>query len=258
MKRIIATTGFAAITLFIVFAPISPVISKARSNIELISSNSYEERKELAYGRLGYGYIKQILPHIPEKDFFPLIRYPDFHRDTQVLFDGLYKNVDDRILIGVRLKHQDMREKIIARAVSLRNNYWQANVTSDCDTLTGLNIVSEKPQTLKLKLYDSPKNMRLLGQWQFELKKNDNFLTTTPPVNSFAILHNNTPFLIEAQSESPLESMALIGIKINLSGYTVVNKNGGNFTALKTDFLEQITSENSGWTNFLSKVKNVY
>jgi len=68
---------------------ISALAADTRTALQCVRSLSPAERKLAAYGdrtRFGYGYVKDILEGIPDKEVAPATRYSDYGRHPKYSF----------------------------------------------------------------------------------------------------------------------------------------------------------------------------
>ncbi|MBI3306667.1 MAG: hypothetical protein HYZ84_02515 [Candidatus Omnitrophica bacterium] len=253
--------------------------SEAYPNFRLLSQTSFEDRYLLAYGDttgLGYGYIRQIVDSIPDPDFFPVIRYQNYSHHIHLVLPGHRHTTDGRILIGIDIPDQDIKKNIIANAQRINQtadktiSLWTFVTGYDYESLTGFYLRLQPhqdnvPHPLKISLIDS-EGQKNLGEWTWDAANNQSeiYLELPQPLSGFSFNHGATPFLVKikdlpGEGNPPLtfEEVNIEAVKIDLSSYTLLHHRGSSFTAVRTDFMDQIMRDGpEPWRQYLHSLKH--
>ncbi|MCM8774753.1 MAG: hypothetical protein NC930_00115 [Candidatus Omnitrophica bacterium] len=252
-------------------------------NFEILRTTSLEQRKLQTYGDLtgiGYGYLRKIVDGIPEPSIFPVTRYRNYTQNAYLYFPGYRYKIDDRILIGIDLPPEDLIENYVAPARSVyqavdsnsNRSMWAFVTVLDFDTLTGFQLHFDSPpppdpQNISLTLFYSPSNQTALGRWSWNRisLQQSTFLKLSEALHQFSFSRGSLPFVIgidirpvQGRTSPGISQVDVIGIKVNLNGYTIIHREGQCFTALKNDFLTAIERNDlQDWQKYLGRIKNV-
>jgi hypothetical protein len=203
----------------------------------------------------GYGYLKRVLTAYsridPTSRRRPVIRYRDYNRMTEYLFEPTRFEADPSVVVGVGLSDFDMREQQLGRATPDANGNWRFAIGTNFDLLTGIEVELDPDgrRDIRLRLYrkenDAVPAWTAMGSAAHE--SND---TTGPVRLRFPIVPPLTGFrsdmvLFVIRAEGPaIRRMTAHGITANMEGYRVVHRdrNGACFTAVRRGDEERWTS----------------
>jgi hypothetical protein len=94
----------------------------------------------------GYGYLKRVLTAYsriePSPLKRPVIRYRDYNRRSEYLFEPTRFEADPSVLVGVWLTESDLREQEIGSAARSADGLWRIAVERDFDLLTRIDVES--------------------------------------------------------------------------------------------------------------------
>jgi hypothetical protein len=123
------------------------------------------------------------------------------------------------------------------------------------------------PLTIRLTVFPTQLSHNPLGSWTLDhiLPALDFTYKLTEPLRQFSFGRGATPFLLkveivaeEGASVAQISSIKILGVKIDLSDYSIVHRDGGSFTAVKTTFLAAIQSQGAeSWRRYLRALSNV-
>lgn len=234
-----------------------------------------------ACNKLGFGYLDEIVRSIPEADVFPVVRYGDWYKSPEVLFNDGRIIIDERILVGINLDERDIREVKITDAVlssideTQSISTWLFHTDFDYDLLTGFSFQLCEESTLdeekySVTLYDSDKNYEEMGQWIFTFRNSENGFGAVhldEPIKKFSFSRGVTDFILELGNINPDNSIKnicrveVLGVKVDISDYTVFHTGGNKkicFAAVKNSFYEEIQNDElTEWQDYLRDVSNV-
>jgi hypothetical protein len=232
-----------------------------------------EERRRAAYGdrtKLGYGYVQEMLSGLPDPELFPITRYRDFTRNLHLLLPGSRRRIDSRMLIGIELSTSDFQEGTIAHARlprasgdrAAQSGSWAFRTLDDYDTLTGfrLRFAGDPPESVQLTLQESPHSRKILGSWTFRPAHSaagDAWIISAR-LKPFSFGRGATDFVLQIRT-TPTDKAApeivgveVVGIKVDLANYQIVQREGGCFTAFRKDFLNEMqVSRDAAWRRYL-------
>ncbi len=245
-------------------------------NLKQIMQTSEGQRKGRVYASYGYDYITYITSIIPEPWIFPVTRYINYTHNIDILLPVNSRTIDRRVLIGIDIPDEDMKEAVITTAHRLvkqsdgRVAYWTFNTIQDYDTLTGFHFLMNDASSVlptKITLFKNSSETEILGSWMFEPDKNEKDQTVyTLPVRlkNFSFNRGSEDFVIKLEQPeytstnmfSNIEYIGVNGVKVDLGDYQIVHRSGRNFTALTHDFLHTIEKDDmKAWKQFLSEVQ---
>jgi hypothetical protein len=254
------------------------------ANLESLCTVAPEQRKRLAYGDrtdLGYGYVEEIVAGLPDPEHFPVTRYRDFTRNLHLLLPGHRRRIDSRMLIGIDLTDSDLREQTIAAARPLAGaisgagqaaSIWTFQTGDDFDTLTGIRLRFARTErglspALQIRLLASPRRPDILGAWSAPPGTPDaqGWWTVPLRLQPFSFGRGRTDFALEIEAATDdgvppkIEAVEIRGVKVDLADYRVVHRDGGCWTALRSDFLEELhASGRSDWQQYLRNLAQVH
>jgi hypothetical protein len=222
----------------------------ARVNRQYVLSR--EERLIRAFGDCtpaGYGYLKQVLTAYsavePESAKRPVIRYADFDRRVEYLFEPTRFETDPRIVVGIGLAESDMREHVIGQAVHVSGKSWHLSLASRIDVLTRIEVDldADRGTDVTLRLYRRPKDttpFRVLSRAEpaegvsspAEPGQRRVWFPASPPVSG-RVLSSLEPILLQIDGNASVRTITAHGIVANLQGYRIVHRRGACFTAIR-------------------------
>lgn len=250
-------------------------------DLPYLLSHSREQRQLETYGDsriMGWGYIKRILKGLPAEDLYPLVRYPYYGMNVELVLPGKRTRLDKNMLVGIDLRPQDVQESLVTKAQQIssqssssrRTSIWIFTTTWDYDTLNALEIEFGKenagPQNIRAVLLHSHERRHPIGTWEWtnQLVGKSLRLVLKDPVSEvyqrgslpFVLILENAPSQ-QGGKAARIENLNIRGIKVNLSGYQIVHQEGYCFTALKTGFLEKVFREDhTAWKDYLKGIAN--
>ncbi len=272
LNEIILRILFLSIIFFLIwtdFKKIGNSIKTSRLHFKKIKNKTLEQIKEDTYARFGYGYIRDIVSRIPEKDIFPITRYPDYTKNVHLYMSEFRNRIDNRLLIGIGLEEKDTHEVIISNAhfrkePLLEKNVWAFQTIDDFDTMTGLVFYFEEPNLkisipIKVNLISELPYSQIKETWNFEIKpRNTVFHLPGAGLSNFSFGRGATDFILLVDSKEKIKKIEVLGIKVNLTDYKIINRTDTNFFAIRNDFFQQIETQNlTEWKRFLKEIKNV-
>ncbi|MBT7073328.1 MAG: hypothetical protein HN922_00290 [Anaerolineae bacterium] len=248
------------------------VLHRSTSNDLFVTNYGY-------CNKVGVGYLRKIVPSIPDTEIFPVVRYGDWYRYPHVLFrDRRIKN-DNRVLIGIDLHKNDIRETKITEAVmesaDKTISTWLFHTGFDYELLTGYNFLlcdnsSLVEEKYIVTLYDSYKNYEEIGQWFFTIQNNNERISTIhldEPISDFSFTRGATNFVLELKNITPNNSnknicgIEILGVKIDIRDYTIFHLEENKklcFSAIKNSFYQEIKNDDlTLWQNYLDGISNV-
>lgn len=262
--------------------PFGKLIFGIPQNSRRYLTQSSEELNVSNYGdcnSIGYGYIRKIIPSIPDPNLFPVTRYSTYNLYPSVLFSDSRYHYDDRILVGIDLISNDTQEAVISEATVHNDGTdptqptWTFQTGWDYDLLTGFMFhFADKPRSsteMTITLYDSAKNFVQIGKWT--AKAPDDLSTFSfrleHPIEHFSFGRGGTDFVLKIENTAAPQSVQIsgvevLGVKVDLSGYTIFqrdfNNDGRCFAAIKNSFLQEIQqTDSTEWKRYLREVSNV-
>jgi len=246
-----------------------------------LTSTTRDQRILETYGDqtiMGYGYIRERLKGIPKPQFFPETRYPYYGMNAHVVFPNFPNVIDPRMLVGINLRPDDIRTTVVAEAAPFSRqttagshfSAWSFMTKWDYDLLNGLAVEFESapknaPQ-IQATLLHSPSDRRVEGQWRWEgMEISENILLPLNPSIKNVHTRGSLPFVLFLEIKSkdgsappPVKTVRVMGVKVNLSGYTLIHQKGYCFMALKNDFLrEEFARPESPWRIYIMKHVNI-
>jgi hypothetical protein len=245
-----------------------------------ILSTTEEQRKEVKYQQYGYGYIRDVVMHLPEPDIFPNTRYPDFTKHVHLLSTENRKKIDERILIGIGLAKEDHESQPILTQVThfktirqeqQERSFWFFYTGSDYDEMTGIALrlndkfPTDQTSLLNIKVYLSMESDTPLREFSIMLdqRRGDYRVVhlLSDSIKQFSFSRGATAFKLEIDALAPIcsyiEKIEVLAIKVNLLNYTVIHRAENGFTALRNDFINEIKQKNlSSWYDFMERLSN--
>lgn len=220
-------------------------------NVKQIVETSEEQRKGRTYDSWGYGYVARIVSVLPEPWIFPVTRYTDYTHNIDTLLPLHIERIDPRVLIGIHIPESDVHEAFVATAYPLDGN-WAFHTINDYDTLSAIHFTFDPETSLtdeEVTLYKDSTLKTILGRWV----SHGTILPLPAPIRPFSFTRGSRDFIIKVTPAEHITGISVYGIKVDLHGYQVVDREGDNFTAIHQDFLADIRKNNNGdWVKFLS------
>jgi hypothetical protein len=283
--------GVAALTLVVSGWVLYPVLARRLAEVtnhvwqdlHSLLTSTVEERKIHKYGdrdNIGYGYLRAVLNGIPDPHLFPVTRYQDFTRNAHLLFPELVTHIDDRLLVGIDLKSGDLTENDMAVATPVVRSIqpgrttmlWTFATENDYDLMTGVTLsfpppLAASPLSIRMTLFPSRLSRSPLGSWTLDRIPPAYHLSykLAPPLRRFSFSRGSTPFALELEiltqdgtSAVQASSVTIVGVKVDLSDYTIVHRDGRCLTAVKTTFLTGSESHGTrSWRTYFETLSNV-
>ncbi|MCM8786997.1 MAG: hypothetical protein NC935_02970 [Candidatus Omnitrophica bacterium] len=284
-KLILITISFAF--LFFLFLATKKILIELRqsiNNFHLLINTTTEDRKNIYYGycnNFGYGYVKEIVSKIPEKGIIPEIRYKDYQKFIDLFLPLSRYKKDDRLKIGINLSDNDIKESKITEAFLIgkhnmdgkEETVWKFNTENDYDIMTGIKLSLEKNDNIKplivkfkITLYPSIYETTPLNHWVIENIPFSSILIYRfpKPIINFSYNRGCVDFILKIEYPSgnkkdiKINSVEILGVKVDIKDYKIINRKEKCFTAIKKTFYKKILEEKiSPWILFLKEINNV-
>jgi hypothetical protein len=214
-----------------------------------------------------------MLAGLPDPELFPITRYRDFTRNLHLLLPGSRRWIDSRMLIGIELSASNFQEVTIAHARLTRAaadraaqpGDWAFHTADDYDTLTGfrLRFAGDPPDSVQFTLRESPHSHKILGSWTSRAAPLAAGDAWTFPVRlkPFSFGRGATDFVLQIQTTPTdkavpeIVGVEVVGIKVDLADYQIVQREAGCFTAFRKDFLSEMqVSRDVAWRRYLKNL----
>jgi len=194
----------------------------------------------------GYGYLKRVLAaysrleHDSRKR--PIIRYADYNRKSEYLFEPTRFETDSSIIVGIGLTESDVEEREIRRASAGRDGTWRFEVVTNFDSLTRIDVaLAERPvRDVRLRLYRDEKDESPIwtstksvtdgeagsdaSEWRLQF-------VADPPLSDFRA-RLVEPALVKIDGTAAVHGVTVYGIVANIGGYRIIHRRGACFTAV--------------------------
>jgi hypothetical protein len=192
----------------------------------------------------GYGYLKRVLATYtqiePNSGQRPIIRYRNYNRRSEYLFEPTRFKKDPSILVGVGLGESDMQAHEISRASPGADGLWRFPVESNFDLLTHIEVEVANGSTddLRLQLYLNERAPKPVWTSVASLATDSETGGTTlqfVPMPALRAFRSGLvdAFVIRIDEDVSIRSATAYGVVINIEGYRVVHREGACFTAVK-------------------------
>ena len=205
----------------------------------------------------GYGYLKRVLAAYsriePSPLKRPVIRYRDYNRRSEYLFEPTRFEADPSILVGVGLAESDLRERELGGGLRGLDGQWRFAIEWNFDLLTRVEVELEPGSTrrFRLHLYRNEKESTPVWTSVADLTTAGEIGRTTlqfvamPPLRQFryGLIE---PFVIRVDGGVSIYRITAYGVVVDMQGYHVVHRRGGCFTAVEdhqSDRWTQLTRE---------------
>jgi len=244
-KRIAGAGIAIAVIAAIAFTQRVPDRYTAVLNAGFLSSR--DERLTFFFGECepaGYGYLKRVLRAYSRIEFSPskrpIIRYRDYNRRSEYLFEPTRFEADPSVLVGVGLSESDLREREIGNASRGPDGLWRFAVDSNVDLLTGIEVELEtgSAQHLRVQLYRNDRDSAPVWSSAAEVapaaeigRRTVQFVAT-PPVRQFRSGLVD-PFVIRVDGGLSISRVTAYGVSVDMQGYRIVHRKGICFTAVE-------------------------
>ncbi len=243
--------------------------------VRSLARTTFEERRLAAYGYcepMGLGYVSDVLRALPDPGAMPLIRYRDWDRGVELLLPDRRDRIEDRVLVGIGVRAEDFSPAIVGRA-SFRGSerdgdafldHWTFRTHRDIELLTGISVRigdagAVAPFDLRLRLVESRKSTRVLGEWVFSVPGGPGGEIRhqlAKPIDHFSVNRGATDFLLEVRrpaSAPRAEEITAVGSRLDGNGWTIVMERGHCLVAMRDDLLAEASRDRDGpWARFLS------
>ncbi len=207
----------------------------------------------------GYGYLKRVLTAYsriePSPLKRPVIRYRDYNRRSEYLFQPTRFEADPSVLVGVGLTESDLREQEIGSASRGPDALWRFAVDRNFDLLTRIEVEFQagSAQHFRLQLYRSERDSTpvwtsvpdiatagQVGRRTFQF-------VAAPPLRQFryGLIE---PFVVRVDGGLSIYRITAYGVVVDLHGYRVVHREGGCFTAVDDD-------QSDRWTQLIHELE---
>jgi hypothetical protein len=261
----------AAAIAIVLFAPVvavrgARIFGGAATAVRVLARDDHEQRRLATYGECGergYGYLRRVLRRFPEPDALPRIRVGNAFL-VEDLLPELRPARDSRVLVGIDVDWKDTREQIWPLAIhDAGGGAWRFR-TVDYDRLIGIGVTvtgeSPIPRRIELSLYQTPARRELLGRWSVAIPAGarDGFTRFDPPADPMSHQRGGVDYLIDVSGPTALSALSFTVVPIDAAGFTLVQSSGGCMTAVRTDFLSDVTSRgDAAWTAWLADVRGI-
>jgi hypothetical protein len=207
----------------------------------------------------GYGYLKHVLAVYsrfeldPQKR--PVIRYRDYNRRSEYLFEPTRFVTDPSVLVGVGLHESDSKERRIREGSRAADGSWRLSVDTNIDMLSRIDVELEpgNSDTPRLRLYRRERDE--IPAWISSTVSPDSNsgalrlqFPVTPPLQLTSRLVQ--PLVLRVDGTAAIRRISAFGVVLNLDRYRVVHRSGGCFTA--------VSVEHEGrWSQFIRDLGNL-
>jgi hypothetical protein len=251
-----AVAGIAIALGLVAAIRLSPKVSDRYK--PLLSSaflSSREQRLIHFFGECepaGYGYLKRVLTAYsriePNPLKRPVIRYRDYNRRSEYLFEPTRFEADPSVLVGVWLAESDLREQEIGSATRGADGLWRIAVDRNFDLLTRVEVEAEtgRAQHLRLQLYRSERDSTPVWTSTVDAATAERVgrqtlqFVATPPLREFRY-GLVEPFVFRVDGGFSVDRVTAYGVVVDMQGYRVVHREGDCFTAVEDDHSDRWT-----------------
>jgi hypothetical protein len=207
----------------------------------------------------GYGYLKRVLAAYsriePSPLKRPVIRYRDYNRRSEYLFEPTRFEADPSIVVGVGLTEADLREREIGGGSRDPDGLWRFAVESNFDFLTRVEVELEMGSAnhLRLQLYRNERDSTPVWTSVADLPRPGELgrrtfqFVATPPLRQFRSGLID-PFVIRFDEGVSIYRVTAYGIVVDMEGYRVVHRKGACFTAVEDD-------QRDRWTKLIRELE---
>jgi len=227
--------------------------------------SSRDERLTFFFGECepaGYGYLKRVLSAYSRIESSPLkrpiIRYRDYNRRSEYLFEPTRFEADPSVLVGVGLIDADLEEREIGNASRGPDGLWRFAVDSNFDLLTRIEVEVEasSAQPLRVQLYRNERDSAPVWSSTANIataaesgSRTVQFVAT-PPLREFRSGLVD-PFVLRVNGGLSVDRVTAYGVVVDMQGYRIVHRKGSCFTAVEerqtnrwTPLIRQLESSN--------------
>src|SRR5262245_1146911 len=167
--------------------------------------------------------------------------------------------MDRRILVGIDVGDEDLAEQRIAcRRTSSAGgrSSWTVRTGRDVDTLAGFRLVLSGPSGgAVVTLYATATRDRIVGRWSIPPASGPEPIEFRPRdgVRDFSIARGATPFLLDVSTAGAVvDAIDLLVVPVDARAYSIVARQGRCFTAVRSDRLSEMQTEEGAWNRWLS------
>jgi hypothetical protein len=194
----------------------------------------------------GYVYLKRVLTAYsriePSPLKRPVIRYRDYNRRSEYLFEPTRFETDPSIVVGVGLSETDLREREIGSASRGPDGLWRFVVDWNFDLLTRIEVELEMGSSrhVRLELYRNERDSTPVWTSVADLATGGEIGRTTlqfvatPPLRQFRSGLID-PFVVRVDRGVSIYRVTAYGVVVDMQGYRVVDRKGACFTAVADD-----------------------
>jgi len=227
-------------------------------------TESAEQRRLDAYGDCGargYGYINRVIAKLPEPDAAPLVRYHGYDRFGALVLPFERKRIDDRVLVGINLRDEDLSEQVLVCQKEADSTSWFVRADEDVDTLSGFRLdpgstPTLQPSQIQVTLYDTPQRRHELAQWTLAIPAGAAgpiVLRPEQPLTPFSVHNRSVGFLFDVKG-IPLARFDLLVIPVDARRYVPVSSEGGCTTSVRADLETAVRARSGPWRQWVESL----
>lgn len=251
-----------------------------RQSYDSLTTTTFEQRRRAFYGdcdNWGYGYVARMVSGFPDARGVPRLRNPKWDPMPTIVpmvLPGFRRNLEDRVLIATGLAEADARESRMAHAERRSTDHhgteaWRFTTMEEFDLMTGVALAfsthpaRQATTMVKLTLLHSAEHPAVLGEWEFQAPPegtSEVVFRLPRPLLRFSLGRALMPFMLKVQTQGDraLTAIDVLGVKVNMGDYVVVNREGECFAAVKRDLLADLErTHNRSWSQYLAAIRNV-
>ncbi len=268
---VLAVMLVAVITPFLLGQQGLTTLSDIAHNLVHISQTTLDQRRAETYADLGFAYITRIWQYYPFQDHFPITRYKDANRNVQILLPQIINHTDDFVLLALDVPPQALVTNPIAdlssvSATDQSQSSWTLRTGDDYSTLNGFEFVPATCGAAQVQL--TLQFFSTVDDNQPVVVTSDS-VTCTPaipieitlpaPVTNLSFGRGGVPFLltVTATASETWDRITAMGIKVDATGFTMVNHEDQNYTFIRDDVLHTAEQEHDVWWTFINHIRNV-
>lgn len=190
----------------------------------------------------GYGYLKRVLAVYARLERNqrkrPVIRYRDFNRRSEYLFEPSRFEADASVLVGIGLGPEDTQEGEVGRARQTQDGSWQFTTGTAADLLTRIEISLERGDARDFTLHIYRRERDTVPAWtanvsREKLSPGQSLQFVVAPALSGFRAGPPEPFVVRLQGHVSVHHIAAYGVRVDLEGYHVIHRAGACFVAVR-------------------------
>ena len=194
----------------------------------------------------GYGYLQRVLTVYshweanPRKR--PLIRYGDFDRKTEYVFEPTRFEVDPSLMVGIGVRDVDTRERAIREALRGADGVWRLSMETDLDRLTRVEVEldpsADPSRDMGLRLYINERATTPV--WtahgvppSTSIPGTERRLEFVAPPSLSGFRAQVGSLSVRFDDAAAVRRVIAYGVPVSINDYDIVSREGGCFTAVR-------------------------